>query len=130
MLILCWVRRRVVDYFEGRTRGSSHLAIDLDDAQMPPSRPQPKKQRTESLTELFRLDAPVNPGLKVAQFRQLFRRCVCGLVTTRRAFSSHFCIKQVGQLERRQGRIVEHVDLTQELDDTHSDASTVTDVED
>ena len=75
------------------------------------------------MSELFRLDAPVNPGLKITQFRELFRRCACGLVTTRRAFAFHFCIDQVDQLRRYDGR---HTAQGETSDDEGSVASTIT----
>lgn len=42
--------------------------------------------------ELFeQLNARINPGITLVQFRLLFVRCECGIVTTRRAFSNHGC---------------------------------------
>ena len=49
-----------------------------------------------SITELLQLlDARVQPGVTVAEFRRLFVRCDCGLITTRRAFKEHVCSKEI-----------------------------------
>lgn len=41
---------------------------------------------------LMQLDANERPGITGADFSALFRRCGCGLVTTRRAFDDHKCV--------------------------------------
>lgn len=44
---------------------------------------------------LQRLAAFDRPGLTVEQFRELVAECECGLVTTRRVFEFHVCLRKV-----------------------------------
>lgn len=41
---------------------------------------------------LLRLDDWDRPGLSIAEFVALFKRCTCGMITTTRVFGVHFCL--------------------------------------
>jgi hypothetical protein len=43
--------------------------------------------------QIFDLDASILPGLPEAQFKKLFAKCYCGLITTKRVFNIHRCIR-------------------------------------
>src|SRR6202044_4148773 len=43
------------------------------------------------LGRFTRLNSSVSPGLSEAEFRGLFAKCRCGLITTRRVFKAHNC---------------------------------------
>lgn len=47
--------------------------------------------RPDTFTLLLKLDSWRTPGLSVAEFRNLFARCRCGLIMTRRVFDDHQC---------------------------------------
>ena len=72
---------------------------------------RPAKAAETTLDRLIRLDSWVKPGLSEAEFRRLFYKCKCGLITTRRIFDKHTCTPP------RQPSIV--IDLTS--DDSSSD---------
>jgi hypothetical protein len=46
-------------------------------------------------TLLALLDARLLPGVTEGEFRRLFAKCDCGLVTTQRAFRQHKCLHEV-----------------------------------
>ena len=49
-------------------------------------------QSSQSITALLlQLDASVRPGLTESDLRDLLEKCVCGIVTTGRAFDAHYC---------------------------------------
>jgi hypothetical protein len=55
--------------------------------------PTPAVKKSTTQTELLeRLDSDRRPGITEAQFRRLFAKCKCGMVTTRRVFKNHACI--------------------------------------
>ncbi len=41
--------------------------------------------------QLLKLDSVSRPGLSELEFRDLFVRCHCGKITTRRVFKEHIC---------------------------------------
>ncbi|KIM71884.1 hypothetical protein PILCRDRAFT_16633 [Piloderma croceum F 1598] len=49
------------------------------------------------LDRLLRLDSHARPGLSEREFNKLFAKCECGLITTRRVFTSHSCAAAVLQ---------------------------------
>ena len=51
------------------------------------------RRSTSNLLEL--LDSRVRPGVTGAEFGNLFVRCECELILTRRAFRQHRCSKEV-----------------------------------
>jgi hypothetical protein len=52
---------------------------------------RPIRSVDTTLDQLFKLNSWTDPGLTDADFRALFARCRCGLVTTRRVFKDHVC---------------------------------------
>jgi hypothetical protein len=54
-------------------------------------RPAKKKETTIDL--LLRLDCWIQSGLTQDEFGELFAKCRCGLIKTRRAFRHHTCAK-------------------------------------
>jgi hypothetical protein len=52
---------------------------------------RPIRSSDTTLGRLLKLDSWINPGVTVANFRGLFARCRCGLVTTCRVFEDHVC---------------------------------------
>lgn len=44
-----------------------------------------------TLDKLLRLDSWINPGIDESEFRKLFVKCRCGMMTTRRVFKDHVC---------------------------------------
>ena len=56
----------------------------------------PGRKPTSTLLEL--LDSRVRPGVTEKEFGNLFVRCECGLILTRRAFREHGCPKEVVDL--------------------------------
>lgn len=58
-----------------------------------PTYEQPAKKPETTIDLLLRLDCWVQPGLTEDQFKGLFVKCRCGVVTTRRAFIHHMCAK-------------------------------------
>jgi hypothetical protein len=44
------------------------------------------------MESLLRLDNLGDPGITTEQFGSLFDQCVCGMVTTKRAFVFHTCL--------------------------------------
>ncbi|KIM72923.1 hypothetical protein PILCRDRAFT_15689 [Piloderma croceum F 1598] len=52
---------------------------------------QPPTQDLTAIDQLLRLDAWVRPGLSELEFTQLFAKCPCGLIMTRRVFKDHKC---------------------------------------
>lgn len=65
------------------------------------------------LDRLIRLDSCTRPGLSEAEFRRLFAKCRCGLVTTRRVFRAHVCTTETVIASNRP----EIIDLTAEEGD-------------
>jgi hypothetical protein len=58
--------------------------ISVDVTETPPP--------TENIIgQLLQLDASVRPGLTENHLRALLTQCVCGIITTRRAFNLHYC---------------------------------------
>src|SRR5882762_2915237 len=96
-------------------------------ASIPTFDPPAKAKATETaLDRLIRLDSWVRPGLSETEFRALFAKCKCGLITTRRVFTDHTCIQVAlpsvvidltgsGSLEPEVGGMV--IDLTSDSED-------------
>lgn len=77
-----------------------------------PTYERPKtKGLTSVLDQLLRLDAWARPGLSELEFTDLFAKCRCGLVMTRRVFRDHLCFA----LARKPSPAV--IDLTSDTDD-------------
>jgi len=51
------------------------------------------RRSISALMEL--LDSRVRPGVTRAEFKDLFVRCECGLILTRRSFWQHKCPKEI-----------------------------------
>ena len=47
------------------------------------------------LDRLFALNAANRPGLSERDFKNLFAKCRCGLVMTRRVFERHACVEVI-----------------------------------
>lgn len=70
-------------------------------------RNEPIAEGCNVLETLLQLDHLTNPGITSDRFAALFVQCRCGLVTTRRAFTLHYCRPQV-------------IDLTGDSEDSDS----------
>jgi hypothetical protein len=60
----------------------------------PPAIPtfeRPPSRIESTIDLLFRLDAIDRPGLSATEFRNLFAKCPCGLIMTRRSYRGHVC---------------------------------------
>jgi hypothetical protein len=56
-----------------------------------PSYEPPKREPETSFNQLLRLDSIKRPGLSEVEFKNLFAKCRCGIVATRRVFNDHIC---------------------------------------
>jgi hypothetical protein len=56
--------------------------------------PAPSGHKTAS-TLLVQLDSRLLPGVTEREFRSLFARCDCGMITTQRAFREHKCLSDI-----------------------------------
>jgi hypothetical protein len=52
---------------------------------------RPVKVADSVWSRLIKLNSSNTPGLTVAEFRVLFVKCRCGLITTKRVFRNHTC---------------------------------------
>jgi hypothetical protein len=69
--------------------------------------PPPTFSLQQAFHLLLKLDSALKPGITAQEFQDLFAKCgTCGMVTTRRVFRSHECVK----IERE----TEIIDLTGE----------------
>jgi hypothetical protein len=62
-----------------------------------PTYERPARKPQTTLDQLLKLDAWGGSGLPDSEFRRLFAKCTCGLVTTRRVFKDHVCAVTVVQ---------------------------------
>jgi hypothetical protein len=56
-----------------------------------PTFERPPRRIENTIDLLFRLDGINRPGLSEAEFRNLFAKCPCGLIMTRRSYRGHVC---------------------------------------
>jgi hypothetical protein len=92
---------------------------DLDtnrSVSLPPTRGPIRRKRT-SLDKLLQLDSFVRPGLSVPDFRALFVKCTCRVVTTRDAFKNHYCA-EVGDTQIDHDEDTDVIDITDSEDET------------
>lgn len=68
-----------------RTPAGSNLLAAI------PLREPPNRGPPAPFDQLLRLDSVTRPGLSGLEFRELFVRCRCGKITTRRVFKEHIC---------------------------------------
>ena len=86
------------------------LTVDVTESAIPTFQAPPRLSPTP-FDRLMELDCWSRPGLTDAQFRDLFAKCTCGLVMTRRSFNNHECLENAGVDD---GRAV--IDLTNDSD--------------
>lgn len=68
---------------------------DINEDVIPKRRAPAHHTRARVAELLERLDARLQPGITLIEFKRLFVMCECGLVCTRRAFSEHKCEAEV-----------------------------------
>jgi hypothetical protein len=72
--------------------------------------PPPTFTIQEAFHLLLKLDSALKPGITAQEFQDLFAQCgKCGLITTRRVFRSHECVKV-----ERVTEIIDLINLTEE----------------
>jgi len=88
-------------------KGSDATITSIQQQPAPATRPE------SVFSLLMRLNHSDRPGLTEAEFAQLFARCDCGLVVTRRVFHRHEC----AQATRAQRTAPGIIDLTVDSDE-------------
>lgn len=71
------------------------------------------------LNQLLRLDSSARPGLSDAEFSNLFAKCRCGLIMTRRVFVDHLCAIVMAQ----KSHVAAIIDLTSDNGDCSGNIS-------
>ena len=66
------------------------------------------------------------PGISLSQFKNIFARCQCGVMTTRATFRNHYCGYMLTVSERR-SEVIQAEDLDDAEDETAWDVVELTD---
>lgn len=83
------IPNRLVDSDECFTDINTNRSISIPSPRKPARTLSPK-----TMVLLLQLNSAIRPGLSESDFKNLFTRCICGLIMTRKAFKNHYCVTE------------------------------------